>query len=211
MIECVIFDCDGILVDSEILCNLGLEIKLKEFGVKVDSKLMSDRFRGWKLADIIYVLSEEYDLKLDDNFIDSYRKVVEDLFNSQLQLIPNVAFALENISYSKCVASNAPLDKIKQAVRVTGIEHFFKDNLFSAYTVRVWKPEPDLFLYAAKMMEVSPEKCIVIEDSILGIEAAKYAGMKSFFYQPRKDILLESNETTCFENMLELPKLISKI
>ena len=209
MIECVIFDCDGTLVDSEILCNLGLEIKLKELGIEVDSQSMSDRFRGWKLADIVNVLSKEYSLNLNDSFIASYRQVVGDLFDSRLQPIPNIAIALENISYPKCVASNAPLNKIKQAVRVTSLEHFFNNNLFSAYTVAAWKPEPDLFLYAAEMMKVQPQNCIVIEDSILGIEAAKRAGMKSFFYQPHDFNLPKSSETICFKNMLELPKLIS--
>ena len=167
MSRCVIFDCDGTLVDSEVLCNLGLEIKLKELGIQADSKLMADRFRGWKLADIVDVLSVEFNLNLDDTFITSYRKLVGDLFNSQLKAIPNVAIALTEIPQPKCVASNAPLDKIKQAVKATKLECFFDSNLFNAYTVQAWKPEPDLFLYAADMMGIKPKDCVVVEDSIL--------------------------------------------
>ena len=169
---------------------------------------MSNRFRGWKLANIVDILAKEHAFELDDNFITSYRKLVENLFDSQLQPISNVALALEKISLPKCVASNAPLKKIKQAVRVTNLEHFFDNNLFSSYEIQSWKPEPDLFLYAAETMGVQPQNCIVVEDSILGIEAAKRAGMQSFFYQPDGIIPLNCG-TACFKDMLELPNLIA--
>jgi HAD superfamily hydrolase (TIGR01509 family) len=183
MIECVIFDCDGTLVDSELLCNLGLEIKLKEFGIREDIQSMTEKFRGWKLADIVNALAQQYSIELDAEFIKSYRKVVGELFDARLQAIPNVALALQAISLPKCVASNAPLDKIEQAVRVTNLASFFNNNFFSSYSIQSWKPQPDLFLYAAKMMGFAPENCAVIEDSLVGIEAAQRAGMKPFFYR----------------------------
>jgi HAD superfamily hydrolase (TIGR01509 family) len=211
MIECVIFDCDGTLVDSELLCNLGLEIQLQELGIKADIQSMVNRFRGWKLANIVDALSIEYSLELDETFITSYRQAIADLFDSQLQPIPNIAQTLANIPQPKCVASNAPLEKIKQAVKVTNLEHFFNDNLFSSYAIQSWKPEPDLFLHAAKMMKIEPKNCVVVEDSVLGIEAAKRAGMQSFFYQPQGVNLLETADTISFQSMLELPSLISLV
>ena len=209
MPKCVIFDCDGTLVDSEVLCNLGLEIKLKELGIKIDTKSMVEHFRGWKLADIVDALSARFNLNLDDTFIPSYRQLVGELFDSQLKSIPNVEIALSKIPQPKCVASNAPLDKIKQAVEVTNLKHFFNNNLFSAYTVQAWKPEPDLFLYAAEMMGIKPKDCVVIEDSILGIEAAQRAGMKSLFYRPERSLSTVDNIVS-FQNMLELPDLIAE-
>ena len=209
-IDLVIFDCDGTLVDSEILCNLGLEIKLKELGIEVATESLMSKFRGWKLADIVDAISQEYSLKLDDAFIPSYRQLVSELFDKQLQPIPDVAFALAKISQPKCVASNAPLNKIEQAVKVTQLEHFFGHHLFSSYTIQAWKPKPDLFLHAAKMMGVNPQNCIVIEDSILGIEAAQSAGMRSFWYRPHNShnsSYLDRGDTT-FKSMLELPDLI---
>jgi HAD superfamily hydrolase (TIGR01509 family) len=211
MIECVIFDCDGTLVDSEVLCNLGLEIQLQELGIKADIQSMVNRFRGWKLANIVDALSIEYSLELNETFITSYREVIADLFDSQLQPIPNIAQTLANIPQTKCVASNAPLEKIKQAVRVTNLEHFFNDNLFSSYAIQSWKPEPDLFLHAAKMMKIEPKNCVVVEDSVLGIEAAQRAGMQSFFYQPQGVNLLKTADTISFQSMLELPSLISLV
>jgi HAD superfamily hydrolase (TIGR01509 family) len=209
MIECVIFDCDGTLVDSEVICNLGLEIKLQELGIKANIQAMVNQFRGWKLANIVDALSQEYSIKLDETFVTSYRELIADLFDSQLQPILNIAQALKDIPQPKCVASNAPLNKIEQAIRVTNLDCFFNNNLFSSYVIKSWKPEPDLFLYAAKMMGFSPQKCAVVEDSILGIEAAQRAGMQSFFYQPQGVSLLKTDNTISFQNMLELPSLIN--
>jgi HAD superfamily hydrolase (TIGR01509 family) len=209
MIECVIFDCDGTLVDSEVICNLGLEIKLQELGIQADIQSMVNQFRGWKLANIVDALSQEYSIKLDETFITSYRELIEDLFDSQLQPIPSIVQALKNIPQPKCVASNAPLNKIEQAMRVTNLKYFFDNNLFSSYVIQSWKPEPDLFLYAARMMGFAPQNCVVVEDSILGIEAAKYAGMKSFFYRPQGKTLPKIDDTISFQSMLELPNLIA--
>jgi beta-phosphoglucomutase-like phosphatase (HAD superfamily) len=152
MIECVIFDCDGTLVDSEVICNLGLEIKLQQLGIQANIQSMVNQFRGWKLANIVDALSQEYSIKLDETFITSYRELIADLFDSQLQPILNIAQALKDIPQPKCVASNAPLNKIEQAIRVTNLEYFFDNNLFSSYVIQSWKPEPDLFLYAAKIV-----------------------------------------------------------
>ncbi|MGL6341446.1 MAG: HAD-IA family hydrolase [Waterburya sp.] len=209
MIECVIFDCDGTLVDSEVICNLGLKIKLQELGIQANIQSMVNQFRGWKLANIVDALSQEYSIEMDETFITSYRQLIADLFDSQLQPIHNIAQALKNIPQPKCVASNAPLNKIEQAIRVTNLEHFFNNNLFSSYVIQSWKPEPDLFLYAAKIMGFSPQNCAVVEDSILGIEAAQRAGMQSFFYQPQKVSLLKTDKTISFQNMSELPSLIN--
>ena len=207
-VECIIFDCDGTLVDSEILCNLGLEIKLKELGIQIDNPATLYRFRGWKLADIINTLSAEYSISLDEAFVADYRQVVSNLFDTQLQPIPNVASALAKIPQPKCVASNAPRSKIAQAVKVTHLESFFNNNLFSSYTIQAWKPKPDLFLYAAKIMGVSPKNCVVVEDSLLGIEAARSAGMRSFLYLGDRDIALQDN-VVVFDDMLQLPDLIA--
>ena len=177
-VECVIFDCDGTLVDSEILCNLGLEIKLKELGIQINTPATLHQFRGWKLADIIDTLSTEYSITLDEAFVADYRRVISDLFDTQLQPIPNVALALAQIPQPEYVASNAPLSKIAQAVEVTNLEGFFCNNLFSSYTIQAWKAKPDLFLHAAKMMDVSAKNCVVVEDSLLGIEAAQRAEMR---------------------------------
>lgn len=211
MIKCVIFDCDGTLVDSEYLCNLGLELMLKDLGITEDAHSLMQRFRGWKLATIITKLTEEHKLELSDNFIPAYRKVVADLFDSKLEATANVETALRQIKLPKCVASSGPIEKIKHALQLTNLGSYFAENIFSAYVIQSWKPEPGLFLHAAEQMGFLPEQCAVIEDSLVGIEAAERAGMKPFLYDPQCDFNKGASSCIVFHDMLELPKLLSDL
>jgi HAD superfamily hydrolase (TIGR01509 family) len=94
--------------------------------------------------------------------------------------------ALESIQLPKCVASSGPMEKIRQALQVTNLANYFRDDIFSSYDIQSWKPEPDLFLWAANAMGIAPSKCAVVEDSPAGIEAAKRAGMIPFLYAPSR-------------------------
>jgi len=182
MIKCLIFDCDGTLVDSELLCNEGLVIKLKEYGINEDAQTLLERYRGGKLANIVKDLEERHQQTFSDDFIVSYRQVVSDLFNAELQPVQGVEVALEALDLPKCVASNGPLHKMQEALIITGLAHHFSGNLFSAYEAKSWKPDPGLFLHVAKAMGFKPEECAVIEDSVVGIEAALAANMKPIYY-----------------------------
>ncbi len=182
MIKCLIFDCDGTLVDSEYLCNLGLVIKLGEYEIQEDAQCLMKRYRGWKLANIIQNLEETHNQKFAEDFVHSYRAVVSTLFKSELRPIAEVKQTLTNITLPKCVASSGPMNKIQEALELTGLSHFFANNLFSSYDVKLWKPDPGLFLHAAKVMGYRPEECAVIEDSSLGIDAALAANMRAIYY-----------------------------
>lgn len=184
MIKCLIFDCDGTLVDSERLCNVGLVMKLAEVGIKADATELMHRYRGWKLAKILRSLEEVYGIQLAFDFEPTYRKVVSELFESELKSVVGVEGMLGQIKLPMCVASSGPRHKIEQALRVTGLSRFFGRNIFSSYEVQSWKPEPGLFLYAAEQMGFLPEQCAVIEDSQVGIEAALAAGMRPILYEP---------------------------
>jgi len=169
MVECVIFDCDGTLVDSEYLCCLGLEINLKEYGLHISANKLALKFRGWKLSNIIQEIENEHKLQLKNNFVSSYRKLVDELFERNLTPCEGVVDALESIDLPKCVASSGPLEKIQKALDVSGLSKYFDRNLFSSYEIGSWKPEPDLFLYSAKQMGYKSNNCMVVEDSKLGI------------------------------------------
>jgi len=184
MIQCIIFDCDGTLVDSEFLCNLGLEIKLRDYGVEVSAREMMERFRGGKLATILDELEKEHQIKLKKDFVPSYRSLVDRLFEERLQPCVGVAEMLSEISLPKCVASSGPLNKINKALTLTGLSSHFNDNIFSSYEVGSWKPEPGIFLHAAKAMGYFPQHCAVVEDSLLGIAAAQRAEMRAILYDP---------------------------
>jgi len=184
MIQCIIFDCDGTLVDSEFLCNLGLEIKLRDYGIESSACEMMERFRGGKLATILYELEKEYQLELNKDFVPSYRSLVDRLFEERLQPCVGVAEMLSAISLPKCVASSGPLNKINKALSLTGLSSHFNGNIFSSYEVGSWKPDPGIFLHAAKAMGYSPQSCAVVEDSPIGIAAAQRADMQAILYDP---------------------------
>lgn len=180
--ELIIFDCDGTLVDSEFLCNLALQHQLAELDIKYAAAVLQSKFRGGKLADIMSSLECELLISLPTSFETDYRKKVSDLFDNHLKANDGVVEVLESLTIPFCVASSAPRIKIEHALRVTGLSKYFNKNIFSSYEVGSWKPEPGIFLHAAKIMKVKPIGCCVVEDSIVGLQAAYNANMKSIYY-----------------------------
>jgi len=184
MIKCIIFDCDGTLVDSEYLCNFALEIKLREYNIKESANEMALQFREEKLSKIIKSLEIKHNLHFDEKFVSSYRLIVEKLFEKSLKPIDGIINALEKINLPICVASSGPLIKIEQSLSITNLKHYFNNNIFSSYEINSWKPDPGLFLYAAEKMGFTAAHCAVVEDSELGIKAALAANMYPVYYNP---------------------------
>ncbi len=180
----VIFDCDGTLVDSELLCNLALEDQLSELGLKCSADELLAKYRGGKLASIISSLENEFSMTFPKSFESEYRSKVNELFDKELVANDGVQEVLNSLTIPFCIASSAPRAKIERALYVTGLSKYFANNIFSSYEVGSWKPEPALFLYAANAMKVKPEHCAVVEDSLLGLKAANQAKMKSIYYTP---------------------------
>ena len=184
MIKCIIFDCDGTLVDSEVLFNRALSHKLAEKGIHISASTLVDRFRGVKFIDVLATIERESKTVLNDDFVTSYRDLVTELFEQELQACEGVAETLASLNTAMCVATNGPLAKMQQALRVTGLRHYFNEALFSAYEIEAWKPSPDLFLHASKTMGFEHDECLVVEDSLVGIEAALAAKMKAVLFDP---------------------------
>jgi HAD superfamily hydrolase (TIGR01509 family) len=208
MIKCIIFDCDGTLVDSEYLCNLGFEIKLKEYGVNFPAQQIMEKHVGGKLATIMQSFESEFNIELKADFVTSYRDLVAELFKQSLAPCEGVREMLAEIALPKCVASNGPVEKMNLALSLSGLSEFFNDNVFSAYEVKSWKPDPGLFLNAAKVMGFKPEECAVVEDSLVGLAAAKSAGMFSVLYDP-KNIHSSVHNTCKISHMSQLQSVIS--
>ena len=185
--DLIIFDCDGTLVDSEFLCNLALQQQLAELGIDSDAEELMALYRGVKLNVTLTSLASEFDISFPETFISDYRLKVKHLFELHLKANEGVKALLSSLTIPFCVASSAPREKIKQALAVTGLAEFFKDNIFSSYDIDTWKPEPGIFLHAAKKMNADPARCFVVEDSLVGLQAANGAKMKCIYYAPTLD------------------------
>lgn len=179
-IECVIFDLDGTLVDSEGICNQAFLDLLPELTSSRDELIA--RYRGKKLASILQDIGRRIGRTLPVEFEQAYRARVAELFDAELKPMPGARQMLETLEYPYCVASSGPREKIRKALEVSSLESFFGERIFSSYEVGSWKPEPGLFLHAGAAMGFSPETCAVVEDSPPGIAAAIAAGMSPFRY-----------------------------
>ncbi len=201
---CVIFDLDGTLVDSEALCNQAFLDLVPALDDSVET--LVQRYRGQKLALILADIERRVGFSLPARFEVEYRDHVSGLFASELKAVSGVPQMLQALDCPMCVASSAPIAKIRQSLAVTHIDHFFGNRLFSSYDVGFWKPHPGLFLHAAQTMGFVPSQCVVVEDSLVGIEAATAAKMTALLYDPTGVDLVRS-----FSNMAQLPTLLKKL
>ncbi len=184
----LIFDCDGTLVDSEELTHQALvQVIDEEFSLRLNVHELTLRLKGTNMATVLEVLKTEYRLKISDDFVQKMRQRAAALYQSELKAVPFVEKAIESLQFPRCVASNAPREKIKLTLSLTKLDRLFpQEQIYSSYDVGKWKPEPDLFLHAAKINQFLPENCIVIEDSDHGLIAAKRAGMGVVYFNSQK-------------------------
>jgi HAD superfamily hydrolase (TIGR01509 family) len=173
----VIFDCDGVLVDSEPLaCRIELAA-LAALGHPIGADEFRRRAIGRSRKDVNAMLEAFWDRALPADYTDRIRAATFTAFEAELQPVPGIRAVLDGLgSQPRCVASSSHPTRIARALAVTGLAGFFGDHVFSAVEVERGKPAPDLFLHAAARMGVAPESCLVIEDSVPGIQAANAAG-----------------------------------
>ncbi|HMQ69649.1 MAG TPA: HAD family phosphatase [Ignavibacteria bacterium] len=175
-IKCIIFDCDGVLVDSEEIGTGVLLSMAKEFGLRMTLEEAMMNFSGRSLKDCLNEIENRTGQKLPEDFTDVFRKKTFEKYESELQPVKGVKEFIESLTISFCVASSGPMDKIRSNLSITGLAEKFGDNVFSSYLINSWKPDPEIFLHAAKEMGFSPKECIVIEDSKAGVISAKRGG-----------------------------------
>lgn len=178
----VIFDCDGVLVDSEPLSVAVLIDAMRDVGVEMSEEDVYSRFLGKSLATLVDTLETEFDVFIDQAFLDRIRNDLYDRFRRELKPIDGIAETLDALAVPRCVASSSQLERIRLSLGVTGLLERLEPNIFSASMVKRGKPAPDLFLFAAGKMGVEPRDCIVVEDSPAGIMAARAAGMTVFAF-----------------------------
>jgi HAD superfamily hydrolase (TIGR01509 family) len=173
----VIFDCNGVLVDSEPIASAVLAQAFTRAGFPVNAEVVTRRFHGRRPADIFHTVEAAMGAKLPAGFASSVSVETLRRFRTELRALPHVAHALTWIRGPKAVASSSPLDRIRISLETAGLLRFFGSRLFSASDVARGKPAPDLFRLAAAQMHVEPGDCIVLEDSAAGVAAAVATGM----------------------------------
>jgi len=207
----VIFDCDGVLVDSETLSARVLVPMALEVGVSFDEAEALAFLRGRKVAVWVAELEAHAGVALSEDFIPAFRRRAAALFERELTAVPYVAEALDRIAAPFCTASSAPVAKIRQTLGLTGLLSRFEGRIYSAYDVGHWKPDPQLFLHAAADMGVQPDDCIVIEDSLVGVQAGIAAGATVLAYASGEMARALADEgASTFACMTELPDLLRK-
>jgi len=215
----VIFDCDGVLVDSEPISFAVLRDTLTVAGVEVSESHAYRQFLGKSMASITRMIADEFSISLSDEHIEAMRTQLFARFQSELQPVAGISDMLAHFSLPHCVASSSQPERIRLSLRKTGLIDYFEPNIFSATMVKRGKPEPDLFLHASRTMGFAPEDCIVIEDSPAGIQAAHSAGMKVFAFTGAshaavsnlREIVSGLKPTLIFDDMKALPDLIDAV
>jgi HAD superfamily hydrolase (TIGR01509 family) len=173
----VIFDCNGVLVDSESIVAEVAAQELSRVGIPLTPEFVSRYFTGRRPADMFAEVEKAYHTKLPTNFATVVNAMTMQRLRAEVCATRHVDYALTWLRGPKCVASSTTLDRIRVSLEVTGLLRYFEPNLFSASEVARGKPAPDLFLYVAAKMGVAPSECIVVEDSPAGVAAAHAAGM----------------------------------
>ncbi|WP_375704766.1 HAD family hydrolase, partial [Bartonella sp. AD328YNZD] len=181
-IDLIIFDCDGVLVDSEYLAaKIGSQL-LKQTGYEISPEELSERFAGLIFRDILKQVEQEIEKPISAHLIDQMTDIFRTQIKTELRALDDVREAVEIIQtrYPYCICSNAKSIDIKEMLTTVGLYELFEGKIFSAPEVgtKKTKPAPDIFLFAAKQLQVEPQNTIVIEDSIHGVHAAKAAGMR---------------------------------
>jgi HAD superfamily hydrolase (TIGR01509 family) len=210
MVELIIFDCDGVLVDSERLAiKVDVQV-LGKLGWYLTEAEIVERFVGVSDAYFREAIETHLGRQLPNDWEAECEPLYRQAFAAELRAVDGIVEALDRIAIPNCVASSGTHDKMRYTLGLTNLYDRFRGRIFSATEVSRGKPAPDLFLYAAERMGVSPRSCVVVEDSVNGVRAARAAGMRVLAYAggvtPAAKLI--GARTTVFERMHQLPDLL---
>jgi HAD superfamily hydrolase (TIGR01509 family) len=216
--DLVIFDCDGVLVDSEVISCRAHAQTLTRNGYPITADQVLDRFLGVSDREARMTIEAELGRDLPDDFEAQMKQAALWRYADDLRNIPHVDEAIAAIGLPKCVASSGTPEKIRHGLSCAGLYDLLAPHIFSATQVQRGKPAPDLFLFAAEQMRASPVRCVVIEDSVPGISGARAAGMTVLGFHGGSHCrpgyaakLRAAGAVSTFDDMRQLPDLIARI
>ena len=178
----VIFDCDGVIADSEVLSARVLVRELMAYDIRIDAEYVYRNFVGKSFPVVADIIAERFEAALPDTFVSDYRAALREAFAESLDTTPGFRDMLGQLTCPACVATSSSAPRAANTLGVLGLAEHFGADVFTASQVAQGKPAPDLFLFAARAMSTPPKRCLVIEDSAAGIEAGLAAGMMVWRY-----------------------------
>ena len=216
--DLVIFDCDGVLVDSEVISCRAHSEMLTRHGYPITPDQVLDRFLGVSDSEARQAVENELGRRLPDDFESQMKQAALRRYADDLRPIPHIGEAIAAIDLPKCVASSGTPEKIRHGLTCAGLYDTLAPHIFSATQVKRGKPAPDLFLFAANQMQAAAACCLVIEDSIPGVTGAIAAGMTVLGFHGGShcrpghgDALRAAGASAIFDDMRQLPALIAEI
>jgi HAD superfamily hydrolase (TIGR01509 family) len=217
-VDLIIFDCDGVLVDSEVISCRAHAATLTRHGYPITAEQVLNRFLGVSDREARITIETELGRSLPADFEAQMKQAALQRYADELRLVPCMAETIAAINLPKCVASSGTPEKIRHGLTCAGLYDILAPHIFSAVQVKRGKPAPDLFLFAAEQMQVPPARCIVIEDSVPGITGALAAGMSVLGFHGGSHCrpgyagtLRAAGAAVTFDDMRELPGLIGQI
>jgi len=208
-IKCIIFDCDGVLVDTEKIGNGILLSMSAEYGFEMELEQAYRDFNGRSLKECFLHIENAIGKKLPENFETDYRQKSFEAFKTQVKPMEGIVAFLNQLTIPYCVASSGPVDKIRLNLEVAGLLERFENKIFSSYQINSWKPDPGIFLHAAKQMGFEVKDCIVIEDSKAGVISGISGGFKVYgFANGYNNEDLENEGAILFNSYEELREML---
>ena len=218
--DLIIFDCDGVLVDSEIIAAQVEAKLLTEAGYSIDAAGLAERFAGMSWKDVLLAVEKEAAVPLPASLLDRSERLLDERLARDVRAIEGVARAVARIPLPRCICSNSTSHRLEAMLRRARLYDVFAPDIFSARDLpdgRV-KPAPDIFLHAADVKKADPARTIVVEDSVHGVTAAKAAGMRvigftggSHSWPAHADHLTEAGAETVIKRMRDLPPMVEAL
>ena len=182
-IQLIIFDCDGVLIDSETISAKVISNQFNKLGIDINTQYVQKHFVGQSYLKVKGHVLKNFNIQLADNFEEEYRVELLKVFDKELKIVPGIENILKQLNTQKCVATSSSKKRATSSLKTVGIYEYVKDNIFSAYNLGdKGKPAPDIYLNSAKKFNIEPQNVLVIEDSLVGIEGGKRAGMRTWHF-----------------------------
>ena len=205
----MIFDCDGVLVDSDRISLRVQAERISALGLETTYEDCVRDYLGLGMPATLQRISERLGRPVPEEWVDELDLAVRESFKRELTPVPGIVEALDEIEVQTCVASSGSQDKMRFTLGLTGLYDRFEGRIFSGDEVERGKPAPDLFLHTAARMSAPPERCVVIEDSPFGVTAAKAAGMRAFGFAATTPPERLAAADSVFASMADLPGLLA--